>query len=92
MHSRRIGLEFLRPLVNDMIQAEPSQRPSMDQVVERLEAVIKARSSWRLRSRLAKAGDHPLHGLYLFVTHWIRCVRLVTSKQPAVPSYAETSG
>ncbi|KAL1713748.1 hypothetical protein EV715DRAFT_295794 [Schizophyllum commune] len=92
MHSRRKGMEFLRPLVNDMIQAEPSQRPSMDQVVERLESIIGSRSSWRLRSRLAKAGDHPLHSLHLFVTHWIRCVRFVASKRPAVPSYAETSG
>ncbi|KAI5900651.1 uncharacterized protein SCHCODRAFT_02483083 [Schizophyllum commune H4-8] len=91
IQSRRIGMEFLRPLIDDMIQADPSKRPSMDQVVERLKSITGSLSSWKLRSRLAKAGDHPLHRLYLSLTHWIRCVRLVTLKRPAIPLYAQKS-
>ncbi|KAJ7238560.1 kinase-like domain-containing protein [Mycena haematopus] len=31
--ARKLGFEFMRPLVKDMIQTDPSQRPSMDEVL-----------------------------------------------------------
>ncbi|TRM61240.1 kinase-like domain-containing protein [Schizophyllum amplum] len=86
MQSKRLGFEFLRPLVNDMTQSDPSKRPSMDQVVERFETVVSSLSSWKLRSRVAKEEDHPLHSLCLATAHWMRRVKLVASRRSAVPS------
>ncbi|TRM59178.1 hypothetical protein BD626DRAFT_539448 [Schizophyllum amplum] len=54
VHSKRHGLEFLRPLVNDMCQAEPTVRPCMDHVVDRFESIVGSLSSWKLRSRVSK--------------------------------------
>ncbi|TRM61238.1 kinase-like domain-containing protein [Schizophyllum amplum] len=68
--SKRLGFEFLRPLVNDMTQFDSAKRPSMDQVVERFEAHVSSLSSWNLRSRVAKEQDNPLHSVFLSATHW----------------------
>lgn len=89
LRSKRLGLEFLRPLVRDMTQADPSKRPSMDEVAERFESLTSTLSSWKLRSRVAKEHDNPLHSLYLSTTHWIRRVGLVASRRPALPSLAD---
>ncbi|KAL1743433.1 hypothetical protein HDZ31DRAFT_40943 [Schizophyllum fasciatum] len=85
-HSRRIGMEFLRPLVNDMVQADPFKRPTIDEVVTRLETIVFSLTAWKLRSRIAKAGDTLLYSTYLAVTHWARCARFVITRRPAVPS------
>ena len=42
LSSKRLGFEFLRPLVDDMTQADPSKRPTMDEVVERFNQVRSA--------------------------------------------------
>lgn len=88
IHSKVLGLEFLRPLVDDMVQAEPSKRPTIDQVIDRFETIVGALSTWKLRSRVAKEQDHPLHSLYLATAHWLRRVGFVIARRPAVPSCA----
>ncbi|KAL1713756.1 hypothetical protein EV715DRAFT_267062 [Schizophyllum commune] len=59
--SKRLGFEFLRPLVESMTQADPSKRPTMDEVAERFESLAASLSSWKLRSRVAKENDNPLY-------------------------------
>lgn len=86
--SARLGLEFMRPLVNEMTQKDPSKRPSMGQVAERFEAIAASLSSWKLRSRVAKEHDHPLYSIYLSATHWLRRVRLIATRRPAVPFHS----
>ncbi|KAL1713751.1 hypothetical protein EV715DRAFT_295796 [Schizophyllum commune] len=87
IRSRLLGLDFLWPLVNEMTEKDPQKRPTMDQVMSRYKDVVSSLSSWKLRSRVAKARDNSLHSLYLSVTHWARRVRFVASKRPAIPSY-----
>lgn len=84
--SRRLGLEFLRPLVDEMTRIEPDERPTMDQVLAKYESLINSLSSWKLRSRVGKEGDNWMHSMYLSIRHWARRVQLVALRRPAVPS------
>ncbi|KAL1707160.1 kinase-like domain-containing protein [Schizophyllum commune] len=84
--SKRLGFEFLRPLVESMTQADPSKRPTMDEVAERFESLAATLSSWKLRSRVAKENDNPFYSMYLSTTHWLRRVQLVALRRAAVPS------
>ena len=86
IRSKKLGFEFLRPLVNDMTQADPSKRPSMGQVAERFESIVSSLSSLKLRSRVAKANDHPLYSMYWETKHWVRRIKLVALRRPALPS------
>ncbi|KAL1661238.1 hypothetical protein GGF50DRAFT_129666 [Schizophyllum commune] len=88
IRSRLLGLDFLWPLVNEMTEKDPQKRPTMDQVMSHYKDIVSSLSSWKLRSRVAKARDNSLHSLYLSVTHWARRVRFVASKRPAIPTSA----
>ncbi|KAF8134308.1 hypothetical protein EV363DRAFT_1131233, partial [Boletus edulis] len=45
------GLGFMKPLVADMIQSDPSKRPAMDEVIARFDNICRSLSRWKLRSR-----------------------------------------
>ncbi|TRM61101.1 kinase-like domain-containing protein [Schizophyllum amplum] len=83
--SKRLGLEFLRPLVDEMMREDPAARPSIDEVMDKFNALASGLSSWKLRSRVAKENDHPLYSMYLSVTHWCRRLKLVATRRPAIP-------
>ncbi|KAK0239349.1 hypothetical protein EDD85DRAFT_1003614 [Armillaria nabsnona] len=55
----RIGLDFLRPLVEDIVKENPSGRPTIDDVVIRFHALRKSLSRWRLQA-VTQLGDQPL--------------------------------
>lgn len=55
----RIGLDFLRPLVEDMVKENPSERPTIDDVVIRFDALVKSLSFWRLQA-VTQLGNQPL--------------------------------
>ncbi|KAL4244332.1 hypothetical protein ABKN59_010147 [Abortiporus biennis] len=48
------GLEFMIPLLTDMIQVYPTKRPNIDEVVERFAEICKGLSQKQLRSRLVR--------------------------------------
>ncbi len=48
------GLEFMKPLVDDMVQDDPEKRPTMAVVVERFEKILGGLSWWTLASRLVE--------------------------------------
>ncbi|KAG6855620.1 hypothetical protein H0H87_000226 [Tephrocybe sp. NHM501043] len=50
------GFEFMRKLVDDMTNADPQKRPKMNEVVPRLNAIIKGLSDWHLRSPILEVG------------------------------------
>ncbi|KAG6827934.1 hypothetical protein H0H87_003316 [Tephrocybe sp. NHM501043] len=50
------GFEFMRKLVDDMTNADPQKRPKMNEVVPRLNAIIKGLSDWHLRSPVLELG------------------------------------
>ncbi|CAL1706310.1 unnamed protein product [Somion occarium] len=51
---KTMGLEFLKPLVDDMVQDDPTKRPTIDEVVERFGKVLRSLHWWNLRKRLVE--------------------------------------
>ncbi|KAG9217560.1 hypothetical protein CCMSSC00406_0008487 [Pleurotus cornucopiae] len=80
------GFEFMRPLVTDMTQADPSKRPTMDEVVERFEAIRKGLSSWKLRSRVVKSTDSSFMGFFRSIKHWRRRIVFIVKRVPPLPT------
>ncbi|KAH8107741.1 hypothetical protein BXZ70DRAFT_884754 [Cristinia sonorae] len=61
--------KFMTSLIDDMVQDDPSKRPTMDEVVDRFEKLYKALPSSALRSRFSGEGKRgivrPLYHLVL---------------------------
>ncbi|KAJ7265002.1 kinase-like domain-containing protein [Mycena haematopus] len=83
--SRKLGSDFMRPLVKDMIHTDPSQRPSMDEVVQRFNEIVRGLSSWKLRSRVVKRTDVSLFGFYYSIPHWFRRISFIVRRVPPIP-------
>ncbi|KAJ7282662.1 kinase-like domain-containing protein [Mycena rebaudengoi] len=81
--SQKLGFEFLEPLANKMTHKIPEERPNMDQVVEEFDRLVDKMSSKKLRSRVAKASE--AFPLYYSVPHWMRRLRFVLGRVPAIP-------
>lgn len=75
----------MRPLITDMVQNDPSKRPSMDEVVQRFAAIRAGLSTWKLRSRIVSKGERVYHSITRGTSHWMRQVGFITRGIPAVP-------
>ncbi|EIN06245.1 kinase-like protein [Punctularia strigosozonata HHB-11173 SS5] len=82
------GFDFLSDLMNDMMVVDPSKRPTMDDVMDRLDKIVKSTGSWRLRSRVAARDEHSIMGLYRAIGHWKRRVIFIVMRTPAIPTPA----
>ncbi|KZT29111.1 hypothetical protein NEOLEDRAFT_1057150 [Neolentinus lepideus HHB14362 ss-1] len=82
---KRYGFEFIEPLVSDMVQDDPSKRPTMDEVVSRFETIRKSLSSWKLRSRIAERDELAIIEFYRAIIHWRRRIGYFIRRIPAVP-------
>ncbi|TFK47138.1 hypothetical protein OE88DRAFT_1714631 [Heliocybe sulcata] len=81
----KIGFDFLSPLIADMVQDDPGKRPAIDEVIARFEQIVKHLSSWKLRSRVIHRDDHPLIGIYRFITHWARRTCFLAMRVRPIP-------
>ncbi|KAJ7444789.1 kinase-like domain-containing protein [Mycena galericulata] len=81
-----LGLEFMIPLIQDMMATDPAKRPSMDEVVVRFAAIKANLSRWKLRSRVVKDDDFflPVHRI---ANQWFRRIVFILRRTPAVPHY-----
>ncbi|EGO00136.1 hypothetical protein SERLA73DRAFT_72874 [Serpula lacrymans var. lacrymans S7.3] len=79
------GLEFMLPLVKDMVQDDPVKRPTMDEVVARFNEILKELSSWKLRSRVIYKEDSNIESLYYGVVHWTRRISYIVRRVSAIP-------
>ncbi|KAI0265981.1 hypothetical protein BC834DRAFT_824509 [Gloeopeniophorella convolvens] len=79
------GLEFMLPLINDMVLEDPSKRPTMDEVVARFETIKKKLSSWKLRSRMTLEDEFWMDLWWRRVRHWCRTVGYVCTLKSAIP-------
>jgi hypothetical protein len=52
------GFGWLKPLVDDMCQEDPSSRPTMVQVMTRYEWMITSFPYWKLASRLVQRDEN----------------------------------
>ncbi|KAF8836449.1 hypothetical protein BDN67DRAFT_936726 [Paxillus ammoniavirescens] len=80
-----LGFDFIQPLIADMVQQDPSKRPTMDEVVERFDTIQAGLRSWKLRSRVVDKREGILEGVIRGTSHWIRRIGFVVRGVPAVP-------
>ncbi|KAJ6478647.1 kinase-like domain-containing protein [Mycena vitilis] len=79
---QKIGFEFMNQLVTDMVNTDPSKRPTMEEVVDRFEDLVRGMSNWKLRSQVAKKQ----HFRFLYtLSHCMLTVRLIAGRKPAIP-------
>ncbi|KAI0358580.1 hypothetical protein OH77DRAFT_1474329 [Trametes cingulata] len=79
------GLDFLRPLLDDMVQDEPSRRPTMDQVASSFDLLLGSLSTWRLRSRLVPREELWMLRYYRVIAHAFRTLYYIITFRPALP-------
>lgn len=77
---------FMAPLVADMVQDDPSKRPTIGEVVARYEKVKKTLPWWKLRSRLVHENEATLFGIPRAIGHAVRTIGHIMTLRPAVPS------
>ncbi|KAH0828802.1 hypothetical protein J3R83DRAFT_3250 [Lanmaoa asiatica] len=87
-HTRQTkpGFEFMKHLVADMVQADPSNRPTVDEVVVRFDEIRAGLSSWKLRSRVVDKEEEKIERVTRSLSHWARRIGFVARGVPAVPT------
>ncbi|OJA10332.1 hypothetical protein AZE42_07351 [Rhizopogon vesiculosus] len=85
----KVGFEFMKPLIDDMVQDDPHKRPKMNVVVERFDLIRQQLSTWKLRSRVAAKDEGLFKSLYRGAAHWRRRVAFIIKRAPAVPRLQE---
>ncbi|TFK64547.1 hypothetical protein BDN72DRAFT_802046 [Pluteus cervinus] len=68
------GIEFMRPLVENMVHEDPTQRPTMDEVIRHFNEILCNLSSWKLRSRLIPHKESAFKAAIRTCQHWKRTI------------------
>jgi hypothetical protein len=79
------GFEFMEPLVTDMVQNDPTKRPTMDEVVTRFTEIRAKLSTWKLRSRIARKHELWPVTAWKSVGHWYCTVGYILGRKAAIP-------
>ncbi|TFK74319.1 hypothetical protein BDN72DRAFT_81440 [Pluteus cervinus] len=79
------GTGFLGPLIRDMVQDDPTKRPTIDEVVTRFDKICKELSSWKLRSRPIPRRGTISKGLRRHIDHWKRRLDYIKQDVPPIP-------
>ncbi|OCH83830.1 hypothetical protein OBBRIDRAFT_892117 [Obba rivulosa] len=80
------GVEFIEPLVMDMVHDNPSERPTIQQVVARFDELVKSLGSRKLRSRLVYVKEDSALRLFRNIRHFFRTTYYVLARYPALPT------
>lgn len=75
----------MKQLVDDMVQDDPTARPTMDEVVARFSEIKSRLSTWKLRSRMARKNEMWPVAVWRTVDHWCRTVGYVLARKAAIP-------
>ena len=81
----KLGFEFMRELVNDMVQDDPKQRPTMKEVVSRFNDIVNGLSSWKLRSRVVAVTEKRSRRIRRSIVHWVKRAAFMVQGLPAIP-------
>ncbi|KAJ3481139.1 hypothetical protein NLI96_g7865 [Meripilus lineatus] len=79
------GVEFIQPLIDDMVQGDPTKRPTMDEVVLRYDEMVKSLSYWRLRSMLLERHEDTLSIIFLAIAHIYRTIIHIFTFRSPIP-------
>ncbi|TFK57847.1 hypothetical protein BDN72DRAFT_782802, partial [Pluteus cervinus] len=80
------GMDFLKPLIADMVQDNPEKRPTINEVMTRFEAICKKQSSWKLRSRPAPRRENIFRAIPRQLGHWKRRIGHIVQRVPPIPT------
>ncbi|TFK74310.1 hypothetical protein BDN72DRAFT_833659 [Pluteus cervinus] len=80
------GMDFIEPLIKDMVQDDPAKRPTIDEVVTRFEDICKKLGPWKLRSRPIPRHGGIFKGLQHHIEHWKRRIQYIAQGVPPIPS------
>ncbi|KAL4243914.1 hypothetical protein ABKN59_011585 [Abortiporus biennis] len=85
---RTRGVEFMLPLVVDMIHPDPSKRPTVDEVVRRFEEIRADLSIRTLRSRLVEKSErrHKMRAVVRDIQHFFMTVSYILHRQNPIPT------
>ena len=75
----------MQPLVDDMVQDDPTRRPKMDEVVSRFLETKGKLSTWKLRSRIVRRDEIWPLAVWRTVGHWCRTIGYVLGHRAAIP-------
>ena len=78
----------MKPLVDDMVQDDPSKRPKIDEVVERFDGILRSLSWWKLHSRLVdyeEEKDDPIASFIRPIHHFFRTAAHVIIFRNPIP-------
>lgn len=75
----------MQPLVDDMVQDDPTKRPKVDEVVSRFLAIEGKLSTWKLRSRIVRRDEIWPLAVWRSVGHWYRTIGYVLGRKAAIP-------
>lgn len=80
------NVDFVESLVTDMVQSDPSKRPTIAEVVDRF-SQIRLSLDWQtLRSRLVPKGESKSDSLWNSVIHFVRTVGYIITRRSAIPT------
>ncbi len=75
----------MEPLIRDMVQDDPAERPSIEEARARYLKIRASLSWWKLRSRLVYRKDWSIAGAYRACRHVVRMVEYMLTRKPAIP-------
>jgi hypothetical protein len=78
------GFDFMLPLVADMIQDDPSKRPTIDQVAVRFEPIYHSLSTSQLRSRAVQRKENDVLRWWRDSIHFFRRMRFILQQIPPI--------
>ncbi|TFY55072.1 hypothetical protein EVG20_g9454 [Dentipellis fragilis] len=79
------GFGFMKDLVADMVQDDPSKRPEINEVVTRFAKIRESLRSWKLRSRTIPRKEWKIVTLWRYPPHIARTIRFIATRKPAIP-------
>ncbi|KAL1945766.1 hypothetical protein VTO73DRAFT_1768 [Trametes versicolor] len=79
------GIEFLEPLVQDMVQDDPTKRPTIQDVIGQFDELVKPLGSQKLRSRLIYRKEGAGDALVRRIAHAFWTARYILTRKPAIP-------
>ncbi|KAF4621101.1 hypothetical protein D9613_000141 [Agrocybe pediades] len=79
------GFDFLLPLVLDMVQDDPRNRPTIDEVIDRFSIIVNKLSWWKLRSRLVPRSETASERRRRTFKHIIHTITYIYRGLPAIP-------
>ncbi|KIJ43900.1 hypothetical protein M422DRAFT_779697 [Sphaerobolus stellatus SS14] len=74
-----INFDFMSDLVKDMTREDPSERPKMDEVMIRLDAILRSLGPIKLRSRLLRIESSTIVRIFKVISHTFREVGYTAS-------------